>query len=126
MREEDIAEFKQLLSEYMEPVVQVVQQQSAQIELLKEQLRRQTAETNDLLSHIEAQLDNKQRPPVPISEAWEPLGFRSEAGLRGAINRKVYTQNAGEVLRRGASILVDVDKCLKNGFRPIHRRRHSA
>ena len=128
MGSEELNQIRELLRQYESPpALEKIEQQSAQIELLKQQLNQQQQQLNialDLLSHIDNRLQNKERPPVPISQAWGPLGFKSAEGLRGAIRRKNYTQERGEILRRGASILVNVQKCLENGYTPIHRRQH--
>lgn len=126
MSPEEFSKLKSLLSEQLSPALEKIERQSAQIELLKRQLEDQQAQTFDLLSHIDTLLQGKEKPPVPITEAWKQLGFKSHEGLRGAIRRGVYTQERGEVLRRGTSILVNVQKCLERGYTPIHQRRHSA
>ncbi len=127
MSPEELNQIKELLAQYdPPPALEKIEQQSAQIELLKKQLEQQQQqldETLDLLTHIDNRLQNKERPPVPISQAWESLGFPSAEGLRGAIRRGVYSQERDEILRRGTSILVNVQKCLENGYTPIHRRR---
>ena len=120
---EEFNQLKALLSEQLAPVLEKIANQSFQIELLKQQLKQQQAETHDLLSHIDNFLQGKEEPPMPISEAWKLLGFRTAGALRGAIRRGVYTQERGEVLRRGTSILVNVQKCMESGYTPIHRRR---
>ena len=129
MSPEELNQIKDLIAQYPSVALEKIDQQSAQIELLKQQLKQQQqqlTETLDLLTHIDYRLQDKQAPPVPISQAWVQLGFRSDQGLRGAIRRGVYSQERGEVLIRGASILVNVQKCLENGYTPIHRRQHSA
>ena len=128
MTPEDLNEIKELLRQYEPPpALEKIDEQSAQIELLKQQLDQQQQQLTvalDLLAHIDNRLQNKERPPVPISEAWAQLGFRSAEALRGAIRRGVYNQQRGEILRRGTSILVNVQRCLENGYAPIHRRQH--
>ena len=130
MTPEDLNEIKELLRQYEPPpALEKIDEQSAQIELLKQQLDQQQQQLTvalDLLAHIDNRLQNKERPPVPISEAWTQLGFQSADGLRGAIRRGVYSQERGEILRRGTSILVNVQKCLESGYTPIHRRQRSA
>ena len=123
MINEQLQAFEKLLNQKLEPLLEQNRQQSAQIELLQQQLDEQASQTLDSLDHINSQLQGKQVPPVPISEAWQKLGFKSEVALRGAIRRGTYKQEQGEVLRRGTSILVNVEKCLENGFTPIHRRQ---
>ena len=130
MTPEDLKQIRELLHQYEPPpALEKIEQQSAQIELLKQQLDQQEQQLTialDLLAHIDNRLQDKDRPPVPISQAWSQLGFKSAEGLRGAIRRGVYNQQRGEILRRGASILINVQKCLENGYTPIHRRHYSA
>ncbi|EKU97922.1 hypothetical protein Lepto7375DRAFT_7180 [Leptolyngbya sp. PCC 7375] len=130
MTPEEFNQIKELLDQHQSsPALEMIEQQSAQIDHLKRQLEQQQyqlTETLDLLAHIDTRLKDKQKPPVPISQAWKQLGFKSAEGLRGAIRRKNYTQERGEILRRGTSILVNVQKCLENGYTPIHHRQHSA